>query len=72
MDAALADGLRLYHRGERYMNWKRMLFTCLSLVLVLWSLSLFAGEVGGLVNLGLVIAAYVLILSLVTERRSVA
>lgn len=54
------------------MNWKRTLFTGLSLVLVLWSLSLFDGEVGGLVNLGLVIAAYVLILSLVTERRTVA
>ena len=53
------------------MNWRRTLSTCFSLVLVLWSLSLFGGEVGGLVNLGLVIAAYVLILSLVTDRRSV-
>jgi len=54
------------------MDWKKMLATCVMVSLILWLLSVFGGTGGGLINLPLVIAAFVLILNLVTGPRTVA
>jgi hypothetical protein len=54
------------------MTWKKTLWTCLMAILVFGLLGLLGGVGGGLISLPLVITAYVLILSLVTGRRTVA
>ena len=54
------------------MDWKKMVRTCVMVSLILWLLTLVGGVGGGLINLPLVIAAFVLILDLVTGRRTVA
>jgi hypothetical protein len=47
-----------------------MLWTILAIVLVLWLLGLIGNIGGGLIHLLLVVAAVVLIIQLVTGRRS--
>ena len=49
----------------------KMLWTILVILLVLWLLGLIGGVGGGLIHLLLVIAAIVLIIQLVTGRRTV-
>lgn len=46
-----------------------MLWTILSVVLVLWLLGFLVGNVGGLIHLLLVVAAVVLVVQLLTGRR---
>jgi hypothetical protein len=48
-----------------------MLWTILAIVLVLWLLGLIGNIGGGLIHLLLVVAAVILIIQLVTGRRSV-
>lgn len=48
-----------------------MLWTILAIVLVLWLLGLIAHIGGGLIHLLLVVAAVVLIIQLITGRRTV-
>ena len=49
-----------------------MLWTILMIVLVLWLLGLIANIGGGFIHLLLVVAAVILIIELLTGRRSVA
>jgi len=53
-------------RGERKMLW-----TILVIILILWLLSFISHVGGGLIHLLLVIAAIVLIIQLITGRRAV-
>jgi hypothetical protein len=54
------------------MSKKNILWTCLMVILILGLLGLLGGIGRGLISLPLIIAAYVLILSLVTGNRRVA
>ena len=49
-----------------------MLWTILMVVLILWLLGLIANVGGGLIHLLLVVAAVILIIELLTGRRTVA
>lgn len=48
-----------------------MLWTILSVVLVLWLLGFLIGNTGGLIHLLLVVAAVVLLVQLLTGRRRI-
>lgn len=48
-----------------------MLWTILAVILVLWALGLIAGFGGGLIHLLLLVAGVVLVIQLVTGRRTV-
>ncbi len=48
-----------------------MLWTILVVLLVLWALGLFAFHAGGLIHLLLVVALVVLVINLLTGRRTV-
>lgn len=54
------------------MDWKRTVRTCVLVFLILASLSLFGGVGAGLINLPLVIVAFMLILDLAAGRRTAA
>lgn len=49
-----------------------MLWTILAIILVLWALGLIAGIGGSLIHLLLLVAGLVLIVQLITGRRTVA
>jgi uncharacterized protein DUF5670 len=48
-----------------------MLWTILVVLLILWALGAFAFHVGGLIHLLLVVAVVVLVINLLTGRRTV-